>query len=65
VVEDDRQIESPDTMFYAIDLYTDYALKYIREHDAKKPFFLYVGYTAPHWPLHALPEDISNYEGIT
>ncbi len=63
VVEDDRQIEPPDTMFYATDLYTDYALKYIREHDHKKPFFLYVGYTAPHWPLHALPEDISKYKG--
>ncbi|MEM7538026.1 MAG: arylsulfatase [Chloroflexota bacterium] len=28
------------------------------------PFFLYVGYTAPHWPLHALPEDIAKYEGM-
>ena len=27
------------------------------------PFFLYVGYTAPHWPLHALPDDIAKYEG--
>jgi arylsulfatase len=29
----------------------------------QKPFFLYVSYTAPHWPLHALPEDIAKYEG--
>ena len=28
---------------------------------AGKPFFLYVAYTAPHWPLHALPEDIERY----
>ena len=28
-----------------------------------QPFFLYVGYTAPHWPLHALPEDIARYRG--
>ena len=27
-----------------------------------KPFFLYVAFTAPHWPLHALPEDIARYE---
>ncbi|MHC4789232.1 MAG: arylsulfatase, partial [Planctomycetota bacterium] len=27
------------------------------------PFFLYVSYTAPHWPLHALPEDIERYRG--
>ena len=27
-----------------------------------KPFFLYLSYTAPHWPLHALPEDIEKYK---
>lgn len=26
-----------------------------------KPFFLYVAHTAPHWPLHALDEDIRKY----
>ena len=33
-----------------------------REH-ADKPFFLYVAYTAPHWPLHAHDEDIAKYKG--
>ncbi len=28
-----------------------------------EPFFLHVCYTAPHWPLHALPEDIERYRG--
>ena len=28
-----------------------------------KPFFLYVAYTAPHWPLHAHEEDIAKYKG--
>jgi arylsulfatase len=27
-----------------------------------KPFFLYLPFTAPHWPLHALPEDIRLFE---
>lgn len=27
-----------------------------------KPFFLYVAHNAPHWPLHALPEDIAKYK---
>ena len=26
-----------------------------------QPFFLYVAYTAPHWPLHALEDDIQRY----
>src|SRR5690606_33373797 len=28
------------------------------------PFLLYLPYTAPHWPLHALSEDIEKYKGI-
>lgn len=30
----------------------------------EKPFFLYTAYTAPHWPLQAIPEDIAHYEGV-
>jgi len=28
-----------------------------------KPFFLYLAFNAPHWPLQALPEDIAKYKG--
>ena len=31
--------------------------------DGDAPFFMYVAYTAPHWPLHALEEDVAHYEG--
>ena len=37
------------------------AIKYLKEHQekfAEHPFFSYVAFTAPHFPLHALPEDI-------
>ena len=27
------------------------------------PFFLFLAYTAPHWPLHAHDEDIATYAG--
>ena len=38
--------------------------KAIRQYSQKEqPFFIYAAYTAPHWPLHALPEDIARYEG--
>ena len=30
---------------------------------SEKPFFLYVAHCAPHWPLHARPEDIKKYKG--
>ncbi|WP_114783119.1 arylsulfatase [Botryobacter ruber] len=55
---------SPGEGFYATDAYTDFALKFVEESKAKdKPFFLYMAYTAPHWPLHALPQDIARYKG--
>ncbi|MCC9135595.1 arylsulfatase [Pontibacter silvestris] len=55
---------TPKEGFYATDAYTDYALKFIEEGKEKgKPFFLYLAYTAPHWPLHALKEDIAKYKG--
>ena len=41
-------------------------MRFIGEHaerHAGKPFFLYVAYTAAHWPMHALPEDIAKYKG--
>ena len=62
---DNRPYTPPKENFYLTDAITDGALGFI---DAAKendniPFFLYVAYTAPHWPLHALPEDIEKYKG--
>jgi arylsulfatase A-like enzyme len=55
---------APGEGFYATDAYTDYAIKFLEEgKEGDKPFFLYLAYTAPHWPLHALPEDIEKYKG--
>jgi arylsulfatase len=52
----------PDTYYYT-DAISDHAARFIKEHDKAKPFFMYVAYTAAHWPMHALPEDIAKYEG--
>ncbi|MEM9158706.1 MAG: sulfatase-like hydrolase/transferase, partial [Verrucomicrobiota bacterium] len=51
--------------FYLTDAISDDAQTNIRNHArsySESPFFLYLAYTAPHWPLHALPEDIAKYE---
>lgn len=50
-------------VFYYTDAINDHATRFINEHDNKNPFFLYVAHTAPHWPMHALPEDIKKYKG--
>ena len=53
-----------DGSFYMTDAFSDAAVGFLEEYGPKpEPFFLYLPYTAPHWPLHALPEDIAKYEG--
>ena len=49
--------------FYYTDAINDHATRFINEHNSNNPFFLYVAHTAPHWPMHALPEDIKKYKG--
>lgn len=48
--------------FYQTDAFTDYALRFLdRAHASGKPFFLYLPYHAPHYPLQARAEDIARY----
>ena len=55
----------PEEYFYT-DAIGDHAVKFIREHrgaQSNHPFFLYVAFTAAHWPLHARESDIQKYKG--
>jgi arylsulfatase A-like enzyme len=59
-----RTYSSPTKDFYFTNAISDTSVAYIREHvqsNNKNPFFLYVAYTAPHWPLHALKPEIDKY----
>ncbi|MEY3175742.1 MAG: hypothetical protein RLZZ436_3656 [Planctomycetota bacterium] len=56
---------APDTYYYT-DAIGEHAVRFVREHAAQHgdaPFFLYVAFTAAHWPMHALPSDIQRYAG--
>jgi len=51
--------------YYHTDAINDTAVAYIKTFSTgSQPFFLYVAQTAPHWPLHALPEDIRKYDTV-
>jgi arylsulfatase len=55
-----------DPGFFYTDAISDQAVDYIRAHHREHPgtpFFTYVAYTAPHWPLHAHDTDIAKYKG--
>lgn len=63
--------------FYYTDAIADNAIAFLRAHQRESapaspsssasatpaPFFMYVAFTAAHWPMQALPEDIAKYHG--
>ena len=61
---DDQPYTPPKEGFYITDAFSDNAAKFIDSCGRDdKPFFLYLPYTAPHWPLHEWPDDIAKYKG--
>ncbi|MES2459605.1 MAG: arylsulfatase [Armatimonadota bacterium] len=64
--EDDKPLPIPakDSGYYATTVMADHAIKYLKEHHERyrdKPFFQYLAFTSPHFPLQALPQDIAKY----
>ncbi len=63
LVEDNKQVTLQPGQ-YLTDEIAGHAEKFLDEqHTTGKPFFLYLAYNAPHWPLQAQPEDIAKYRG--
>ncbi|MFN4260823.1 MAG: arylsulfatase [Gemmataceae bacterium] len=61
-VENNRKVDQLPENFYTTDTFTDHLLKFIDEADSKKPWFGYLSFTAPHWPLQAHAQDIAKYK---
>ena len=67
IVLDDKEYTPPAEGFYMTDAFTDHAIQYLDDQKnlhANNPFFLYLAYTAPHFPLHAYESDIAKYEQL-
>jgi arylsulfatase len=62
--EDDQFVTVGDD-FYSSDSYTDTLLRYLNERasDDDRPFFAYLPFQAPHWPLQAPDESVVKYRG--
>jgi arylsulfatase A-like enzyme len=50
--------------FYFTDAFSDQAVRFLDDRQPGQPFFLYLAYTAPHWPLHALEPEIRKYDDV-
>jgi arylsulfatase A-like enzyme len=63
---DDVLVQPPadEKGYYATIATADHAIDCLKDHASNhkdKPFFHYVAFIAPHFPLHALPQDIAKY----
>ena len=71
IYDGNTPVENPesttDRPFYTTDAFADHAIRFIDEHNAgpskEKPFFLYLAFTAPHWPHHAHDQELEKYRG--
>lgn len=66
LVRGEESIEEEATAegWFYTDAISENAVRFLQEHESDTPddpFFLFLSYTAPHWPLHAHEEDIARY----
>ena len=66
LLEDDQKLPPVPTNsgYYTATAFTDHAIRCLKEHAAKyagQPFFSYLAFTTPHFPLQAPPKDIARY----
>lgn len=62
----DRRYDLPEE-FYSTRTFTDEFLSYLKNRtieEESKPFFAYLPFTAPHWPLQADKDVIERYKGF-
>lgn len=67
--KNDRKLPAVDKSsgYYATTAIADHAIECLKDHQthhAGTPFFHYLAFTAPHFPLHALPQDIKKYDDV-
>lgn len=62
-LENDQETQPPKD-FYSSDLFTDRLLGYLQQdRNSPAPFFAYLSFSAPHWPLQAPEAYLNKYHG--
>lgn len=61
--QEGKMVDIPRQGFYSSEAFATRLIQYLDETrgDGGKPFFAYLAFTAPHWPLHAPDEDVEKY----
>jgi arylsulfatase len=55
--------ELPPEFEYSSQFYVDKMMNYLGQHDSEQPFFAYLSFTAPHWPIQAPDDAIARHAG--
>ena len=64
LIRNNEELHPKDDSYYFTDEIGNNAVTFLDEQNKEnKPFFLYLAFTAPHWPLQAKPVDIAKYRG--
>ncbi|WP_213980473.1 arylsulfatase [Sphingomonas sp. dw_22] len=61
--ENGETVKALPTDFYSSDYFATKLIEYLGKADKAKPFFAYLTFTAPHWPLQAPEADVAKYRG--
>ena len=57
-----KEIDRPRGEFYATDVFSAYALEFIRQGQRReRPWFVFLGHSSPHFPLQAPPASADKY----
>lgn len=62
--EDGEYLAEVPDRFYSSDFYADKLIEYLREDGQRRPFFAYLPFSAPHWPLQAPKESCDKYRDM-
>jgi len=60
---DNTRLPAPRQPYYTTDAFVDHAISFIEQQTDDNPFFLYLAFNAPHWPLQAKDADIEQMAG--
>lgn len=60
---DGNKVAIPEN-FYSFDYFTDKFISFLPESTDRRPFFGYLAFTAPHYPIQAPADDIKRYRGV-
>jgi hypothetical protein len=63
-LENNEYMKALPDNWYSSDYYASKTISYLQNRDVSKPFFSYLPFTAPHWPLQAPKELIEHYRGV-